>query len=292
MGEISKSEFITRQFQRTHNKRFENYVLTRIWHGINSTDIKMITQQYVIRDDGCALLDAYLPQFNIGIEVDEAQHKIESHVKADSQSEKDVIQAIGCQIYRVDVTVGIDDIHKQCDEIISIIKNKMKYSEFESWDIEEEYSPERYIKKGFISLEDNAAFRKQTEALKCFGIYYKSSWTGGENHPTYDDVFIWFPKMHARKEWINILVENETIIYETNEDSIKNKEFVDKWINQKRNIRYVFTYAKDSLGMVLYRFKGVFELDKEATIHENRAVWKRTGDTVKTIDQVLKGNKA
>lgn len=28
--------------------------------------------------------------------------------------------------------------------------------------------------------------------------------------------------------------------------------------------------------MVLYRFKGVFELDKEATIHENRAVWKRT----------------
>lgn len=43
--------------------------------------------------------------------------------------------------------------------------------------------------------------------------------------------------------------------------------------------------------MILYRFKGVFELDREATISENRAVWKRTGDTVKTIEQVLKGNK-
>lgn len=64
MGEISKAEFITRQFQRTHNKRFENYVLTRIWHGVNSTDVKMITQQYVIREDGCALLDAYFQQFN------------------------------------------------------------------------------------------------------------------------------------------------------------------------------------------------------------------------------------
>ena len=32
-----------------------------------------------------------------------------------------------------------------------------------------------------------------------------------------------------KKEWINILTENETIIYETNEDPIKNKECIDKW---------------------------------------------------------------
>ena len=291
MGEISKAEFITRQFQRTHNKRFENYVLTRIWHGVNSTDVRMITQQYVIREDGCALLDAYFPQFNIGIEVDEAQHKIKENEKADKQRERDVVQAIGCKIYRVDVTVDIDNIHKQCDEIINIIKNKMNVPEFESWNIEKDYSPERFIKKGFISLEDNAAFRKQTDALRCFGIYYKASWTGGENHPIYDDVFIWFPKMYARKEWVNILAENETIIYETNEDPIKNKECIDKWINQERHTRYVFSYAKDSLGMVLYRFKGVFELDVEATKGENRAAWKRTDDSVETINKVLKGNK-
>jgi len=76
--------------------------------------------------------------------------------------------------------------------------------------------------------------------------------------------------MYALKEWINILAENETIIYETNENPIKNKECIDKWINQETHIRYVFSYAKDSLGMILYRFKGVFELDREATISENR----------------------
>ena len=290
MDEISKAEFITRQFHRTHNKRFENYVLTRIWHGVNSTDVKMITQQYVIREDGCALLDAYFPQFNIGIEVDEAQHKIKENEKADKQRERDVVQAIGCKIYRVDVTREIDDIHKQCDEIVSIIKNKMNVSEFEPWNIEEDYSPKRFIKKGSISLEDNAAFRKQTDALKCFGIYYKASWTGGEKHPIYEDVLIWFPKMHARKEWINTLTEDETIIYEENEDQIKNKNSVDIWVNKERHTRYVFSYSKDSLGMVLYRFKGVFELDVEATKSENRAVWKRTGLKVKTIDKVLKGN--
>lgn len=291
MGEISKAEFITRQFQRTHNKRFENYVLTRIWHGVNSTDVKMITQQYVIREDGCALLDAYFPQFNIGIEVDEAQHKIKENQKADKQRERDVVQAIGCKIYRVDVTIDIDEIHKQCDDIISIIKNKMNVSEFEPWNIEEDYSPEYYIKKGIISLEDNAAFRRHIDVLKCFGIYYKGSQRGGVEHPINDDVLIWFPKMHARKEWINTMTEDETIIYEENEDPIRNKKSVDIWINQERHTRYVFSYSKDSLGMVLYRFKGVFELDVPATKSENRAVWKRTGVNVETINKVLKGNK-
>lgn len=162
--------------------------------------------------------------------------------------------------------------------------------EYEPWNIENEYSPDKYIKKGNY-FNYNAAFRKMTDVLECFGIYYKAFQQGVCNHPTDKDILIWFPKMYARKEWINVINENEDIIYEMNENEEKNRDYIDIWINTKRKKRYVFVYTKDSLGMVLYRFKGIFELDENATKKENKAVWIRTGDTVETIENIIKGNK-
>jgi hypothetical protein len=244
-----------------------------------------------MRDDGCALLDAYFPQLNIGIEVDEAQHKINDNIKADRCREKDVIRAIGCDIYHIDVTHSILDIHRRCDEIIKLIKDRMNSTDFEIWDTDNEYAPDRFIQKGCMSTNDNPAFRKHIDALKCFGIYYKASWTGGEPHPVHDDVLIWFPKIHARKEWINVIDDEETTIYEKNEDPKKTEETISIWLSEPRQKRYVFVYSKDSLGMVLYRFKGVFELDKQATISESCAVWRKVCDVVETTDQILKGTK-
>lgn len=288
---MDKIDFITRQLKRTHKKRFENYVLTRVWHGIDSFDVKMITQQYVMRENGCALLDAYFPQFNIGIEVDEYQHKIDTNIELDNRRERDVITAIGCRIYRVDVTQDISDIHIQCDQIIEIIKQESNKALFEAWNINDDYKSSKYIEKGYIAVDENVAFRKQVDALECFGIYYKSSWTGGENHPIEADVHIWFPKMHARKEWINTFDANEETIFEKNENSSKNEETIKKWLADERVKRYVFVYSKDSLGMVLYRFKGVFELDKDETIKLGYAVWRKKGDRVLTTCKVLKGAK-
>lgn len=251
----------------------------------------MVAQQYVLLESGCALLDAYFPQFNIGIEVDEAQHKTEINHVLDKKRERDVIRAIGCTVLRVDVTRGISEIHMACDQIVSIIKHKMMSSTYDPWNIESEYGSKRHIDRGYISVNDNVAFRKQIHALECFGIYYKSSWTGGETHPTEDDVHIWFPKIHARRDWINELDENEETIYEKNEDSKKNEETINKWITSKRTKRYVFVYSKDSLGLVLYRFKGVFELDKAETLNRRMAVWRKICDTVVTTLDVLKGKK-
>lgn len=287
----SKENFITRQLQRTHNKRFENYALTRIWHGINSIDIKMVTQQYVILEKGCALLDAYFPQFNIGIEVDESHHFIEENITADKIRQKDVIRALNCVIYRIDVTLPFQEIHEQCDRVIQEIRTRMLSDKFEPWNLEEEFSEDKYIRNGFMTIGDNPIFRRQVDVLKCFGIYYKATWTGGENHPILDKVFIWFPKMYGSKEWINEFNYDETVIYEHNIDPIKNKEVMEQWLHMERSIRYVFVYAKDSLGRVLYRFKGVYQLDYEETKNRGKAVWCRISDRVDTIDEVLKGKK-
>lgn len=45
---MRKYQFIKKQLEKTHKKNDENYVVTRIWHGLNSLDIKMITQQYIV----------------------------------------------------------------------------------------------------------------------------------------------------------------------------------------------------------------------------------------------------
>jgi len=43
--------------------------------------------------------------------------------------------------------------------------------------------------------------------------------------------------------------------------------------------------------MVLYRFKGVFQLDKEATEKESQAIWRKIEDKVETTNQILRGKK-
>jgi hypothetical protein len=163
------------------------------------------------------------------------------------------------------------------------IINNYNAADIEPWDIETEYSHQKYIDKGFISTEDNAAFRTIVDALKCFGLDYKGVWSGGINHPFYSDVLIWFPKLYSKGEWLNDINETENIIYEQNVDKQKNKDSLKAWLSARRTKRIVFAYSKDSLGFTLYRFKGLFELDQEATKLHERAVWRKTSETVETF---------
>lgn len=288
---MDKKDFITRQFQRTHNKRFENYILTRIWHGINSLDVKMITQQYIKREEcKCALLDASIPQFNLGIEVDEGHHKHSDNIVLDELREKDVIKATNCRMFRIDATLYIEKIHENCDDIVSLIKEKMDEPQFKPWDLEE-YNPQTYIKQGYISSEEDVAFRNITDALKCFGIYYKGYQKATIPHPTLSNVEICFPKLFNHGEWINTIDASEETIYEKNVDSDKHEKQLSLWIKSEKNVRYVFAYSKDSLGLTLYRFKGEFTLNKEATLRKRMAVWERTARELPIIKEVLKKGK-
>ena len=70
-----KLEYVTRLFEKTNNKKIENYVITRLWHKLDNVDIKMVPQQYVSRDNSkYALTDIYFPQFGICVEVNEPAH--------------------------------------------------------------------------------------------------------------------------------------------------------------------------------------------------------------------------
>lgn len=121
---MNKLDYISRQLSRASHKKYEYYVVSRIWHILNDISIKFVTQQYVVRPEGRALTDMYFPQLKVHIEVDEPFHK--KQVLSDNLREADIINATGHEIYRVDVSKGIDVVNDEIKKIVSILKDKKK----------------------------------------------------------------------------------------------------------------------------------------------------------------------
>lgn len=281
---MNKLEFITRQLAKTIKKNYENYVVTRIWHKLDNINIKFITQQYVSRGEGkYAYTDMYFPQLNLHIEVDEPHHKL--NIDADKVREADIVNITNHRIIRVDINEDLVSIHCQIDNIVKEI-NLMIQSfgdKFIPWDIEKELNPETYVELGYISIQDNVAFTKSFEACNCFGLNYKGLQRGGANHPIEVDTFIWLPKLYPNGEWDNTMSFNEDIIFE--KAAVTNNKYYGRPINinsVKRKKRIVFAKVRGPLGDIMYRFKGLFELDEKESTNKNCFAWRKISDTVKT----------
>lgn len=279
---MNKLEFISRQFSRAEKKRFEHYVVTRIWHLLNDLSIKFVTQQYVSRPDGRALTDMFFPQLHIHIEIDEGHHK--KQIELDKLREADIINATGHEILRVDVTKDIDTINNEIAQIVERIKDqKSIVQNFKSWDIEAELNPQTYIDKGFIDLNEDCAFRTMVDAANCFGNTYKPKgiWTGGAGHPKESGKIIWFPKLYKNGEWNNSISNDEKEIREISEIPENARPHIDNILKQQFN-RIVFARVKSPLGDIMYRFKGEYELDRNRTNYTDGLLWRRVSERVKT----------
>ncbi|MCZ2356151.1 MAG: DUF559 domain-containing protein [Bacteroidia bacterium] len=282
---MNKLDFISRQFSRAEKKRFEHYVVTRIWHLLNDLSIKFVTQQYVSRPDGRALTDMFFPQLQIHIEIDEGHHK--KQIEWDKLREADIINATGHEVLRVDVTQNIEAINTEIFKIVEHIKLKKSNSnDFKSWDIEAELNPKTYIDKGFIDLNDDCAFRTMVDAANCFGNDYKPKgiWTGGAGHGKDNGKIIWFPKLYKNGKWNNSISNDEIEIREICELPENAKSHIDHVLKDNRT-RIVFARVKSPLGDIMYRFKGEYELDKNLTNYTDGLLWRRISKSVKTYSK-------
>lgn len=284
---MNKLEFILKQLAKTNKKNFENYVITRIWHTLNDLDIKFVTQQYVIRENGnYALTDMFFPQFDLHVEVDEAHH--EHTIQADAIREQDIIHSTGHEIIRVTVTDRMEEIHEQVQAIVDKIKRRKQEmgDRFLPWDPDKERSPQTYIDKGSIHLKDDVAFSRAFEACNCFGHDYRGLFKGGAKHPVEDNILIWFPRLYPNEDWDNSISSDGRIIREKHIDPIKAQEHIQYHIDSKIHKRIVFAKVKGPLGDIMYRFKGAFQLDIEKTRAEGNLHWVRYTDEVKTYAPV------
>jgi len=273
---MTELEYIIKQISKTNKKNFENYVVTRIWHGINSTDIKFSTQQFVSRPNGYALTDMFFPQFNLHIEIDEPHHIKQE--KLDENREADIIQATNHRIERIKITDDINFINKQIDKIVKeIIDLRIKGiadKTFKAWNLEEEFAPEFYIKKGYLDIEENPAFRTILDASNCLGQNYKGVQRAFFKSKVYDNYYLWFPKFYENADWDNKMIEEGKTIVEKCKIEGKKDTYYKKLINSSIK-RIVFPRSIDNLGFVMYKFKGIFETDKERSSPENGMFYRR-----------------
>lgn len=284
---MDKKEYIIRQLGRTKNKKYEAYVVTRIIHLLNDFSIKFVTQQYVTRPEGRALTDLFFPQFGFHIEVDEGQHFNQANIEADKIREADIINATGHEIFRIDVTKSFDDINTQVDVAVNKIKSMRKRGPFTPWDIESEFDSATYIKRGYIDIEDNVAFKTIKDACNCFGHNYTGYQRAGAAHPDHN-IMLWFPKLFPNGEWDNQISSDEKVITERNEDDKKAKQYVSSHVNNKekhKHQRIVFAKVRGNLGDVLYRFRGQYQLDVKDSNAKTGLIWRRIETRVRTYEQ-------
>lgn len=282
---MNKLFYISKQLSKTQKKVFEHYVVSRIWHLLNDLDLKIITQQYIARPNGRALTDLYFPQFEIHLEIDEGYHC--KQTLKDELREIDIINATNHEIVRIDVNVNrtIQEIHNDIDSFINKIRDKkLSLTNFKPWNINAEQNPQTYIEKGFIDIVDDCAFRTMVDAANCFGNNYKLKgiWKGGTKHGVELDKCIWFPKLYTNAEWNNRIAYDENTIWEKSAIPEKVEAHFNIEINNPIYKRIVFARVKSPLGDVMYRFKGLYELNHSSSNLMEGLIWERTSTRVKT----------
>ena len=268
-----KRDYIIRQIAKTNKKNYENYVVTRIYHLLNRTDIKFLTQQYVNRPDGHALTDMYFPQIKLHIEIDEPFHK--KQIGSDIDREIDIIQATNHQIRRIKITQDLESINNQIAELVDLIRTKIKSFEnsgqWKPWNLDEEFNPNYYREKGYLDVEENPAFRKIVDACNCLGQNYiavQQAWFKSKVYPNHN---LWFPKFYENEEWDNSISADGTVITE----KCKNPEKYNAWfkgVTSNLVKRITFPRSIDNLGFRLYRFAGIFETDLKSSSLRNGVI--------------------
>jgi len=288
---MDRTNYIIRQLGRTKNKRYELYCVTRIIHLLNNLDVKFVTQQYVSRPDGFALMDLYFPQIQLHVEVDEEGHK--SQVEADKMRESDIVAVTDKQIEHIDASknISITEINDRIDEIVAKINAKIVElkDDFIPWDIKTEFNPQTYIDLGYIKLSDNVAFKTIKDVCNCFGHNYKGWQRAEASHPDKDTI-IWCPKLFLdgqkqEGEWDNtISADGQTITEKNSASKEKAEEHVNIHINNKEKAhkRIVFIKIKDNLGVILYRFRGLYKLNLMKSNVTHGLIWERAKTEIPT----------
>jgi hypothetical protein len=136
--------------------------------------------------------------------------------------------------------------------------------------------------KGYFHVRDDVAFRTSAEAASCFGKFYKRQMRGSVWHPKEAGKIIWFPKMYPNGEWNNRISDDGKIIWEINESPEKARDHIDGVLQERVESRIVFAHEQSPTGRKVYRFKGEFKLDREATNYKDGLVWRRISEWVKT----------
>lgn len=276
--EVSKQEYIVRNFAKLKHKKWELYVITRVFHQLNDLDVEFICQQPIWSAEGegkLSLVDMYFPQFNICLEIDEKHHNNEDQILKDEEREERILnkrrEQIGVEnndalrIERIKIANpqgkdhNILEINSRIDSFVGKLSKEKEQKGTLTWNYENKFSATPFINKGCLRVEDRPMFRHQKNALECFGFkggnWQRAVWP---TNPAKLGYQVWFVRLTKHKDWHNSLSGDGLVLTETLIKKCKVEERK-QLQNDRDTQKCVFARKKDDLARTLYRFAGVFE---------------------------------
>lgn len=296
---MNRLEYLTETFRRARHKKYESFCVQRICHQL-PFDIKPITQQCVRRPDGTrALADLFFPQFDIFVEVDEPFHL--SQKEQDQMREMDIINVAGLSPRRIPIPVGDpkgeEIVAQVCDEIAQEIKDlrlkAIAKGTFKAWDPEKENDVRTYLASGFIEVADKAQFPTIIECHQLFGYGLdrtKKTFTGAKTHSVNPGIRVLPASKINSGDWINDLSDDGNTFFEYCGPKCA-KDW--NWLldlktrEQMRGIReyHIFLRERDVFGSFCYVFAGNFMIDWAQSHKEQKMIYVKIADRVKTYNE-------
>ena len=281
-----KLECMERLFAKISKKKTESYVISRIWHQLDDDRVKFVIQQYIRRtQDKYALADLYLPQLNIFIEINEPYHKDKNGVlrEIDKIRNEEILNVTRSKPIVIDCDCDITEIHRQVTDVVNLIRQRISElgDNFKPWDEANTLTVEYHRNKGYLKVEDNECLRTTEDVAAVFGTKPKHRGflrASGAAVPNRKNEIAWWPNTEHRL-WCNQFSEDGMYIYEYPKAEDKRAGHLQHWLSAPEETRITFLRYKDDLGFCFYRFVGVFRLDKEKSLQENKCVWERISDT-------------
>ena len=272
-----KLEYMERLFAKISN---------RIWHQLDDDRVKFVVQQYIRRtQDKYALADLYLPQLNIFIEINEPYHKDENGVlrEIDRIRNEEILSVTHSKPIVIDCDYDIQEIHRQVTDVVKLIRQRISElgEDFKPWDDANTLSVEYHRNKGYLKVEDNECLRTTEDVAAVFGTKPKHRGflrASGAAIPNKKNEIVWWPNTEHRL-WHNELSKDGMFIYEYPKAEDKRAAHLKQWLAAPEETRVTFLRYKDDLGFCFYRFVGVFRLNRDKSIRENKCVWERVSDT-------------
>ena len=272
---MSKADYVTNSLSKIKHKKWELYVISRVIHLLDDLEIEFVCQQHILLENGDRrLADIFFPQFNLYLEVNERPHAQKENRDLDEIRRLEILQAIGAKEHKIHTYIQKDEevsdiklleLNRKVDRFVNDLRHEKKKhldtGEFEPWDPENKYDPQRFIDLGYLDVRDNPCFLNQRDALRCFGYtkghYQRGTW----RHPHWIDKQVWFPRFVEHGVWSNVLSGDEATITETLLDT----SILDRHKDTDQSLRkYTFAKTRDRLGKTLYRFVGEFAFDRES----------------------------
>ena len=260
---VDRTDYILRLLSKTTAKRWEHYVINRLFHRLDDPEIEFVCQQCIRKSDGkIYLADLYFPQFGLYLEIDEAHHESDRARIDDARRRVDIAEASGLTEKRIRTSgVPLERVNADIEEFLGLLRRlKSDISSFPAWIYEERFRPDAHIASGSIEIGPNSVFRYQSDALSCFGYDKGHFQRGAWNIPAEfcEEIgltgacMVWFPRLHDQENWNNSLSDDGMTITEIAKNS--DNAYTDTWDH-----RIAMARSRDFLNRTLYRFVGVFE---------------------------------